>query len=253
MMFLSKYKENNDVAFPPFPVFSQFVRREAKVRNDPSVSLSSSITPSMKRERLGNQTPKKIASIHKTDVFRNSNNQYSKRSCCCASVCHQAKNCSTPIICMECKSEKHVAALHPGPAPKETRWTVTSKDHGGEPSDAPEDPSYSASTSMCTRVCGGIRGKSCAKMCLVYVYPQGHRPDEHSNVSLAKTAFLDVFEIKGATEPYLLKTCARIVTTRERRAHGYVVESLDGNVSIHLPTLIECNHMLDNREEIPTP
>lgn len=291
------------MAFPPFPVFSQFVRREAKARNDPSFSLSSSITPSMRRERLGNQTPGNIASIRKTDVLSNPTTNTAKqiedlnrmcplhkkphafRKCkvfrgmllddrrkflrdngicfrCCASVCHQAKNCSTPIKCMECNSEKHVAALHPGPAPKETRQTEASKDHGGEPSGAPEDPSDSASTSMCTHVCGGIKGKSCAKMCLVYVYPQGHCPqkrkmyvilNEQSNVSLAKTAFFDVFEIKGAAEPYVLKTCAGVVTTKGRRAHGYVVESLDGNVSIQLSTLIECNRMLDNREEIPTP
>lgn len=140
--------------------------------------------------------------------------------------------------------------------------TETSKDHVGELSDAPEDPSDSASTSMCTHVCGGIKGKSCAKMCLVYVYPQGHRPekrktydilDEQINLSLAITTSFDVFKIKGAGEPYVLKMCGGVVTTRGRRAHGYIVESLDGNPSIQLPTLIESNHLSDNREEISTP
>ena len=38
-----------------------------------------------------------------------------------------------------------------------------------------------------------------------------------------------------------------------RRASGYEVESLDGTVRIPLPSLIECNDIPNNREEIPTP
>lgn len=51
----------------------------------------------------------------------------------------------------------------------------------------------------------------------------------------------------------MLKTCAGVVSTMGRRAHGSVVEPLSGNTSIPLPTLIECNQMPDNRDEIPTP
>lgn len=59
---------------------------------------------------------------------------------------------------------------------------------------------------QCAHVCGGISGKSCAKMCLVHVYPQGRRQerrkmyvilDDQSNVSLARTAFFDVSRFKG--------------------------------------------------------
>lgn len=32
----SKYKEYNHVSYPPFTFFSQFIRSEAKTRNDPS-------------------------------------------------------------------------------------------------------------------------------------------------------------------------------------------------------------------------
>lgn len=37
-----------------------------------------------------------------------------------------------------------------------------------------------------------------------------------------------------------------------RRACDYVVMSFDGKVSFPLPTLIECNAIPNNREEIPT-
>lgn len=40
----SKYKEDHRVVFPPFAFFSQFVRKEAKIRNDPSFSFSTSDT-----------------------------------------------------------------------------------------------------------------------------------------------------------------------------------------------------------------
>lgn len=38
-----------------------------------------------------------------------------------------------------------------------------------------------------------------------------------------------------------------------RRATGYVVESLDGTVSIPLPTLTECKDIPNDRDEVPTP
>ncbi len=41
--------------------------------------------------------------------------------------------------------------------------------------------------------------------------------------------------------------------TSGRRASGYIVESLDNNVSLHLPTLLECNQIPNIRSEIPTP
>ncbi|KAL1433498.1 hypothetical protein MTO96_012497 [Rhipicephalus appendiculatus] len=35
----SRYKKENDTAFPPFSFFSKFVRNEAELRNDPSFFL----------------------------------------------------------------------------------------------------------------------------------------------------------------------------------------------------------------------
>ena len=41
--------------------------------------------------------------------------------------------------------------------------------------------------------------------------------------------------------------------TSGRRASGFIVQSLDGSVSMDLPTMIECNDIPDERSEIPTP
>ncbi|XP_076861369.1 uncharacterized protein LOC143514271 [Brachyhypopomus gauderio] len=307
MTFGSKYKEDKRVAFPPFVVFSEFIRREAKARNDPSFNTCSSTAPTLKKEKTGNLYNKNQVTVHKTNVSKETTesgtNQtvdpnvhcpihkkpHPLRKCksframlledrkkflkdngvcfrCCASVSHMAKYCDVAIKCAECNSEKHLAALHPGPTPKGPRVQRPSKDHGGESNDAYEqsdDAPSSTATTMCTQVCGqGFKGKSCSKICLVNVYPQGHRDkmkrmyvilDDQSNVSLAKTEFFDAFHIKGPSLPYILTTCAGARNVTGRRAHGYVVEPLTGELSIPLPTLIECNNVPNSRAEIPIP
>ena len=64
-----RFKEENGVAFPPFSIFSQFVRRQAKVRNDPSFAFatSSSHTPP-KAESATKYGYKAPVSVHKTEV-----------------------------------------------------------------------------------------------------------------------------------------------------------------------------------------
>lgn len=118
-------------------------------------------------------------------------------------------------------------------------------------------------TSVCTEICGtGLQGKSCSKICLVNVYPAGCPEekkriyvmlDDQSNLSLARSAFFRMFNVQGEVFPYAMRTCSGTVDTSGRRAKDFVVESLDGKVSMNLPTLIECNSIPDNRMEIPTP
>lgn len=157
-----------------------------------------------------------------------------------------------------------MTALHPGPALKEANEeAITPKDYGGESGSMSEDAGDTEAKSLCTRLCGkGFSGKSCSKICLVNVYPQGHHDksqrmyvilDDQSNVSLARTEFFDAFDITGPSVPYILTTCAGVINMTGRRAHGYVVEPLAGEISIPLPTLIECNNVPNNRAEIPTP
>ncbi|XP_038153297.1 uncharacterized protein LOC119791326 [Cyprinodon tularosa] len=179
---------------------------------------------------------------------------------CCASSTHLAKNCDSSIKCAECGSESHTSVLHPGPAPWSSEAQTPARQHGGEEENNGEEATVSSS---CTQVCGGdLTEKSCAKICLVKIYPAGHREkairlyailDDQSNRSLVKSEFFDLFNIKGHNSPYSLKTCAGVVETAGRRAHGFQVESMDGHVVLTLPTLIECNAIPNNRSEIPTP
>lgn len=177
---------------------------------------------------------------------------------CCSSNKHVAKNCDVSIKCSECESDRHLAALHPGPAPWRFGSTPLSL-HGGEE----EESCGGDVSSKCTKICGkGFSDKSCFKICLVNVYPAGSPDlgrriytiiDEQSNRSLARSEFFDMFNVQGTSAPYTLKMCAGVVQATGRRAQGFIIESADGEINFPLPTLIECNSMPDNRDQIPTP
>jgi hypothetical protein len=77
--------------------------------------------------------------------------------------------------------------------------------------------------------------------------------DDQSNRSLASPAFFDMFNILDKPENYTLSTCSGIIATSGRRGRGFVVESVHRDFHLSLPTLIECDHIPDNRDEIPTP
>lgn len=176
---------------------------------------------------------------------------------CCASSAHIAKHCKVRAQCSECGEEGNNTALHPGPAP----WiqeTDPATERGGEQDFTP----LGEITSKCTQVCGeNNMSRSCSKICLK-VHPAGNPTqtvrlyailDEQSNRSLVRTEFFEMFNDHGSSSPYSLRTCAGLKETMGRRATGYVVESLDGETHISLPSLIECNDIPDDRDEIPTP
>ena len=71
--------------------------------------------------------------------------------------------------------------------------------------------------------------------------------------SLAISEFFDTFDEYGSTVEYTLRSCAGYITTSGRQASGYIVEALDGSTKLKLPTLIECNNVPNNRDEIATP
>lgn len=50
----------------------------------------------------------------------------------------------------------------------------------------------------------------------------------------------------------MLSTCTGRSVTSGRRASGFLVRSLDGSCTLTLPSLIECNEIPDNRNEIPS-
>ena len=117
---------------------------------------------------------------------------------CCASSTHVAKDCGKPVLCQDCNSDRHPAALHPGPAPWKTEAHVRNVDHSGERQTLEAIPSV---TLKCTEICGSVNtSKSCSKICLALVYPAGQRHlamktyivlDEQSNKSLGRTEFFE--------------------------------------------------------------
>ncbi len=170
-----------------------------------------------------------------------------------------ARECETAVKCRECNSDRHVSAMHPGPAPWAEGAPVTEQEQGGES----EGDVSSEVTSKCTEICGKApRPKSCSKICLVDVFPsdcpeQSERMyvvlDDQSNRSLAKSAFFKLFGINGDLYPYTLHTCAGTSKAMGRRADNFIVRSLDGETQVSLPTLLECNMLPEDRDEIPTP
>ncbi|KAL6457432.1 hypothetical protein MHYP_G00343950 [Metynnis hypsauchen] len=178
---------------------------------------------------------------------------------CCASTKHLAKDCKVAVKCKECNSDKHLTALHPGPAPWVTEVETTRQEHGGEQENSPSPEVIS----KCTEICDTSHGlRSCSKISLVSVYPVNEPKkvqkmyvvlDDQSNRSLAKSAFFDLFGISAVSSTYTLRTCAGIKEATGRKAHNFVVSSLDGKTRVLLPPLLECNTMPDDRSEIPTP
>ena len=287
----SKYKEDYRVAFPPFSVFAKFVQQQAKIKNDPSFIIS---TPSNKASVTVHKTdipeepadtqssptfknldePDRQCPIHKKPhplkkckLFREKTLEDRKaylrdnRICyrCCGSFQHMAKDCKLTVKCFECNSDRHIAALHPGPPPLNAQSATAGKDESGEQSES----SSSSVTSKCTEVCGeGYSSRSCSKIILVKAYPAGEKEkamkmyavlDEQSNKSLAKTEFFNLFEVKGNSTPYTLNTCSGKSETSGRRAVNFVIESVEGKVQLPLPPLIECDMVPDERAEIPSP
>nr|XP_054607369.1 uncharacterized protein LOC129167170 [Nothobranchius furzeri] len=150
--------------------------------------------------------------------------------------------------------------MHLDPTPQvPTRASPPTSDGGEEESAG----SITAVNSQCTQVCGtGRIGRSCAKICLVRVYYHGQREraanvyailDDQSNRSLARSDFFNLFDVNSQLLPYRLKTCAGPIETAGRKAEGFQIESLDGKIVLSLPPLIECDEILNDRTEIPTP
>ncbi|KAI7789362.1 hypothetical protein IRJ41_022847, partial [Triplophysa rosa] len=193
-----------------------------------------------------------------------------KRICfrCCVATTHIAKNCTYVTQSSECGSEKHISALHPGPAPK-AQEVASSSQHGGE--DVSTPPTEVEAHCMevckveahCIEVCkGDLSNKSCSKISLVKVYPKGQPEkalkvyvilDEQSNRSLARSEFFDAFKENGPASLYTLRTCSGVTETVGQKASDYQIESEDGKVILSLPSLLECNNFPDNRIDIPTP
>ncbi|KAI4893104.1 hypothetical protein NFI96_020620, partial [Prochilodus magdalenae] len=80
-----------------------------------------------------------------------------------------------------------------------------------------------------------------------------HGGEEDTGSSDSVTATCTEICEKAVNSPYTLKTWAGTVSTSGRQPSGFQVESMDEQVSISLPTLIECDDIRNDRTEFPTP
>ncbi|RXN30203.1 hypothetical protein ROHU_017834 [Labeo rohita] len=269
----TRYKHEHFVSFPPFSVLVDFIA----TKQGPVYVHKTQISGTTKAECRGSTEridPNKHCPLHRKphplrkcrgfhEKSINDRKQLLKEHyiCfrCCSSTDHLAKNCTAEIKCTECGSTTHMTALHPYPPTWKSKSFPSTSEEGGE-----EDKvDIQEVKSTCTQVCGeGLSARTCAKICLVSVFPNGCKKeskrmyailDEQSNRSLARSEFFEIFKISGNSYSYTLKTCAGHTETAGRRASGYTVASVDNKISIHLPTLLECNQIPNVRTEIPTP
>ncbi|KAK3082605.1 hypothetical protein FSP39_000384 [Pinctada imbricata] len=77
--------------------------------------------------------------------------------------------------------------------------------------------------------------------------------DDQSDQCLALSEFFNQFGENGAEMTYSLETCAGKFNTSGRLGTGYAIQSLDGEHTLRLPTILECNDIPQNKNEIPSP
>lgn len=187
---------------------------------------------------------------------------------CCESRAHIYRDCKASVKCAECGSLRHPTAMHvdkPSSLQQPNASSVSGKlsvsdshsDHGGE-------RLSEAASVKCTKVCGeDFKGRSCSKTILVKVYPTGEPQncmklyaviDDQSNRTLGRSEFFDRMNVSDTEiQHYTLSSCSGRVPMSGRRASGFTIEAIDGSAKMELPTIIECNEIPDQREEIPTP
>ena len=166
-------------------------------------------------------------------------------------------------MCIERGSNKHLAALHVDGEQRHGGEQVANKDQSDDGANPRQNQHAGEITTKCTENSGSsLGGKSCSKTCLANIYFTGHPEtkvkayvviDDQSNSSLAKSELLDRINVHGQATSYSLRTCAGTTQIRGKCSKHLVVESVDGNKSHQLSNVIECNAILDSKQEIPSP
>ncbi|XP_071133064.1 uncharacterized protein [Mytilus edulis] len=186
---------------------------------------------------------------------------------CCSLQKHLQRSCRENIHCNICKSSNHPTALHiyqqdqnidPYNGSQSVNDCESEKIHEGELNN------LSHVSAICTKICGNplSSSKSCAKILPIYVYPKNKTHmaqkvyaiiDDQSTHSLGTSKFFDIFNENAEHINFTLASCSGKVSTMGRVARHYTIEALDHSTSINIPSLIECNDIPNNRDEIPSP
>lgn len=288
------YKRRYGVLYPPFALFAQFIRDQAKDRNDPSFEYERERSKQSGRKTEFNvkktETNKinsvssssdvhvpefnciihdaphslnKCVKFRKLPLSERKHQLFINRIClrCCESKKHIAGKCEVSIKCEACASTKHPTALH-----EFRRKPTDTREHSGEKSGSINVSTVTEQSSQVvskqTSLDNCNKFKSCAKAVLVKIYKKDNPShymmtyvliDDQSNRSLAKTELLEYFGEHSAEIEYTLASCGGRVVKSGRVSGGFVVEGINGSEKIELSTLIECNDIPNNIEEIPTP
>lgn len=280
-----KYAEENNDQYPSFHHFAKMIQRQARLKNHPNVVACEQSghddPPNGRRDRFRhNRVLKSSREVGKeNDIGGNIGNEkyclfherkghelieckafsektleektewVKKAGLCfrCLVGKHRAKQCEKDVKCDKCKSSRHPTILH------KEREEKSKEDDGGN-----NDNLQSQCTSVCQSKPGGL---SCSKILLVDVFLD-NRPDvkhcvyaimdDQSNASMITPNLADQLNIESPREKYLLTTCSGAKETKYgRRVSGISVRSISGTV-VKLPNLIECEHIPQDKTEIPT-
>jgi hypothetical protein len=270
--------ENYD-AYPTFHIFATLVERQARIKNNPNVVIKDVQRNERKKPSFGN--PFKEDTVLKGDVEMENTGNPNQKHCSfhdskghtliecevfekkmlqekmewlkkaglcfrCLEDKHLARNCKATIKCKKCDSDRNLVLLH-----RDKRENVDNKNDGEEV------------RATCTKLCDSNRGGlSCSKIVLMDISLQDkpdkiHRVyalvDEQSNASMITPDLANKLGINSKKEKYFLSTCSVSKEVKYgRRVPGVIAMSVDGKSS-KLPTLIECNHIPQDKREIPTP
>ncbi|XP_053381698.1 uncharacterized protein LOC128549197 [Mercenaria mercenaria] len=163
----------------------------------------------------------------------------------CYSGDHQARDCKVS----QKKTEQHGGERQRSSAGRNDRLQSTDQKQKVD--------------NKCAEICGdNIVGKSCAKIMLVYIYTKDNPDnyvqcyatvDEQSNRCLAKPELFQLLNVTGKSVEYTMSRCNGISVKSGRELNNLVVEYIDKSVQFELPTVIECQDIPSNRNEIPTP
>ena len=248
---------------PSFKFFCEFVRKVSKRKNNPNYMYDLERNQKITTTKTDFEQSNVECPIHLTNhplpvcrTFKSKTWQqrleYLKQNhlCfkCLISSTHSFKECPQEIRCDIC-GKSHNTAMH--------RRSDLS------PSGEDDEEYQETIDSKCTKVCDKFGGRSCGKIVPIFVSKNGDKTtkkkvyaiiDDQSNRTLASTSLFDDFNIGYETEScYTLKTCGGTKTISCRQTNDLTVESIDGSFRVHLPSVVECNNIPDNRHEIPTP
>ncbi|XP_052762425.1 uncharacterized protein LOC128205058 [Mya arenaria] len=289
----SHFKTVHDLMYPPFSEFVVFVRKQARIRNDPSFASSANDSnhavfvrdtksasqngyrkPRISTSKTEIQPPcydtasKIECSLHKTTshslencrtfiskTFAEKRRLLKDNKLCfkCFGVDHVSKDCNKNIVCGKC-DKAHNTVMH----------IDTNRFHGGERTFENTTNATNQVNSKCTQICGkqGFSGKSCAKIVLVDTYAKGCESnkirayaiiDDQSNRSLVSPQLLDSLKLDSQMVEYSVTSCNGVRVTSGRMASGLMIESLNGDVDFEMSSVFECDAIPNNRQEIPTP